>query len=153
MDITLNDYELIQAATTGMLRQVNAIKKKYKSRMSGNEWQAHIEGACGEIAAAKATGKYWGGSIGTFKAQGDLDGCGWEVRTRSRHDFDLIVRDDDADDRIFILVTGYAPNYSVRGWILAADAKRDEWRKDYGGHGPAYFVPMSSLRDMRELIG
>jgi hypothetical protein len=149
--VTLTDYELVQAATTGMLRQVSAIKREYNSAIKGKEWQAHIEGACGEVAVAKAMGRYWGGSVNTFKSGGDLDGTGWEVRTRSEHDYDLIVRDDDPDDRVFILVTGIAPDYQVRGWMKAADAKRQEWRKDYGGHGAAFFVPSECLREMGDL--
>jgi hypothetical protein len=152
MNVTLTDYELVQAAMTGMLRQVSAIKRKYKSTLVGKEWQAHIEGACGEVAVAKAMGRYWGGSVNTFKSGGDLDSTGWEVRTRSDHAYNLIVRDNDADERVFILVTGQAPNYQVRGWLKAADAKREEWKKNYGGHGFAYFVPNSELREMGDLI-
>ena len=149
--VHLNDYEVLQAAMTGMLRQVSAIKRKSESKITGREWQAHIEGACGEVAVAKVMGRYWGGGIDTFKSGGDIASTGWEVRTRSSHDYDLIVRDDDDDARIFILVTGNAPDYLVRGWMRAADAKREIWRKDYGGHGAAYFVPHSALRDMEEL--
>jgi len=154
MNVTLTDYELVQAAMTGMLRQISAIKIGYeqdKVKPSGGFWQRHIEGACGEVAVAKAMGKYWGGSVNTFKAQGDLDGTGWEVRTRSDHAYNLIVRDNDPDDRVFILVTGTAPDYQVRGWLKAADAKRQEWKKNYGGHGFAYFVPNSELKSMGDL--
>ena len=152
--VTLTDYELAQAAMTGMLRQISAIKIGYnqdKMKPAGGFWQRHIEGACGEVAVAKAMGRYWGGSVNTFKTIGDLDSTGWEVRTRSDHDYDLIIRDDDDDERVFILVTGSAPEYLVRGWIKAADAKRGEWRKDYGGHGAAYFVPPECLREMGDL--
>lgn len=151
ISVTLTDYELVQAAMTGLLRQVSAIKREYNSAIKGKEWQAHIEGACGEVAVAKAMGRYWGGSVNTFKSGGDIDSTGWEVRTRSDHDYDLIIRDDDNDERVFILVTGSAPEYRVRGWIKAADAKRGEWRKDYGGHGAAYFVPPECLREMGDL--
>ena len=80
-------------------------------------------GACGEVAVAKAMGRYWGGSVNTFKSIGDLVSVGWEIRTRAEHSYDLIIRDDDQDDRVFVLVTGKAPNYVVRGWIKAGDAK------------------------------
>lgn len=151
MEITLNSYELMQGATAGILRNVASIKEQYNRAFTGREWQVHIEGACGEVAVAKAMGRYWGGSVNTFKAQGDLDSVGWEIRTRAEHSYDLIIRDDDQDDRVFVLVTGKAPNYVVRGWIKAGDAKREEWRKNYGGHQPAYFVPQSELREMGDL--
>lgn len=151
IEVRLKDYEVLQAAMTGMMRQVSAIKRKSVSKINGREWQAHIEGACGELAVAKVMGRYWGGSINTYKMGGDIDSTGWEVRTRSSHDYDLIVRDDDDDERVFILVTGSAPDYRVQGWIRAADAKRQEWQQNYGGHGLAYFVPHHALSEMGEL--
>lgn len=149
--VTLNSYELAQAGTTGLLRNIAALKRGYKNKNENANWQNHVEGACGEVAVAKLLGKYWGGSINTFKEGGDLDSTGWEVRTRSSHQYDLIIRKDDADDRVFILVTGNAPNYQVHGWILAADGKRPKWLKDYGGHGEAYFVPKDALRRLGDL--
>ena len=149
--VTLNSYELAQAGTTGLLRNIAALKRGYKNKNETANWQNHVEGACGEVAVAKLLGKYWGGSINTFKEGGDLDATGWEVRTRSSHHYDLIIRKDDADDRVFILVTGNAPNYQVHGWILAADGKQPKWLKDYGGHGDAYFVPKDALRRLGDL--
>lgn len=151
IDVTLTDYEMAMASDAGRLRNIAAVKRGYESRISGREWQAHIEGACGEVAVAKATGKYWGGSINSFKSGGDLDSTGWEVRTRSDHNYDLIVRDNDPDDRVFILVTGLSPNFKIWGWIMSQDAKREEWRANYGGHGTAYFVPKLELNEMGEL--
>lgn len=151
IEVTLEDYEVLQGATVGQLRNISAMRRKYASRIPGQEWQAHIEGACGEVAVAKALGKYWGGSINTFKDGGDIASTGWEVRTRSDHKHDLIVRDDDPNERIFILVTGQSPSFRIHGWILARDAKREEWLKNYGGFGPAYFVPKEHLRPMGEI--
>jgi len=151
MNVTLTPYELMQGATAGVLRNVMSINHDYNKSVTGQEWQVHIEGACGEIAVAKAMGKYWGGSVNTFKAKGDLDGTGWEIRTRSKHHYELMIRENDPNDRVFILVTGKAPNYRVHGWIKASDAKRQEWKKDYGGHGEAYFVPKVALKNLEEL--
>lgn len=150
--ISLTDFELAMAANAASLRNIAAIKRGYKSKMmQDKQWQAHIEGACGEVAVAKAMGKYWGGSVNTFKSGGDIDSTGWEVRTRSSHDYDLIIREDDPDGRVFILVTGISPDYCVWGWIKSEDAKRNEWVENYGGHGKAYFVPKSALKSMGEL--
>lgn len=150
--MTLTDYEMAMASNAASLRNIAALKRGWESKIgNGNHWENHIEGACGEVAVAKVMGKYWGGSINTFKQGGDIDSTGWEVRTRSNHDYDLIIRDSDPDDRVFILVTGKAPCYRVWGWIGSTDARREEWRKDYGGHGAAYFVPKESLKQMGDL--
>ena len=82
MKVTLLDYEMAQGSTTGSLRHIGAIKRGYKNKTKlKSSWNSHIEGACGEIAVSKAMGKYWGGSINTFKSGGDIDGTGWEVRS------------------------------------------------------------------------
>lgn len=112
-------------------------------------WGLHIEGACGEAAAAQATGRFWPGSIGTYRNGTDV--MGFEVRTRSQPDWDLIIRDDDADDRVFVLVTGRAPLFNVCGWILAKDGKLPQYLRAYGNRAPAYFVPQSALNPMATL--
>lgn len=109
----------------------------------------HVEGALGELAVAKALGMYWSGSINGFRAP-DV-GQSIQVRTRSRHDYDLIVRDSDADEAAFVLVTGSAPEYHVRGWMRGALAKRDEYRQEHGGRPPAYFVPAAHLLSLGAL--
>ena len=152
IEVTLEYYEVAQAAHVGQLRNLSAMSRGYETKIPGREWQAHIEGACGEIAVAKAAGKYWGGSINTFKDGGDIASTGWEVRTRSSHDHDLIIRDSDPDGRVFILVTGLSPTFRIHGWIKSEDAKREEWRKDYGGHGLAYFLPQKLLKKWEDLF-
>ena len=110
-DVTLTGYEMAMASDAGRLRNISAIKDGRKSKIEGGEWQEHIEGATGEVAAAKLMNVFWGGSVNTFKTGGDIDGTGWEVRTRSKHDYDLVVRDSDPDGRVMILVTGKSPNF------------------------------------------
>jgi len=149
--VTLNSYELAQAGTTGLLRNIAALKRGYKNKNETANWQNHVEGACGEVAVAKLLGKYWGGSINTFKEGGDLDATGWEVRTRSSHHYDLIIRKDDADDRVFILVTGNAPNYQVHGWILGADGKHPKYYKEHPVIGQRFFVPQADLISLGSL--
>jgi hypothetical protein len=65
--------------------------------------------------------------------------------------YDLIVRKDDKDEAIFILVTGLAPRYTVRGWAYAKECKREEFWTTHGKRPPAYFFPQSALRSMESL--
>ena len=150
MKVTLTMSEVLMAATIGVMRQISALKRKLPDRHGCTKdvgWQVHIEGACGELAAAKAMGKFWDGGINTFKAS-DI-GESIQVRTRSRHDFDLIVRSDDSDTDWFVLVTGVCPEYEVRGGIRGADAKMPEYLNTFGGREPAYFVPAGALTETR----
>ena len=146
MRVTLEWFEVLLAATVGVRRQLEALRSGRPDCHGfdgATGWQVHIEGACGEMAFAKATGRYWSGSINTFKAGGDVGNI--QVRTRSRDDYDLIVRDDDRDEDIFVLVIGKAPTFRVVGWIQGAEAKRPSWRHVYGARPPAFFVPQAAL--------
>jgi hypothetical protein len=148
--IDLSETEMIHAALVGALRHWDSITNErvdaYGCEGEDNSLARHINGAGGELAVAKLSGKYWGGHIGTFK--GSDIGRGVQVRTRSRHDWDLIVREHEADDQAFVLVTGQAPHFAVRGWIMGADAKSPAWLKAHGGRPPAFFVPQSALRPL-----
>lgn len=144
--IILTQAELLLAATIGVQRQVEALRQGLPDKHGfdgGEAWTVHIEGACGELAVAKALDRYWSGTINTFKLSGDVGKL--QVRTRSRTHYDLLVRDDDCDEDIFVLVVGRAPSYRVVGWIRGKDAKRSEYRQSYGNRPIAYFVPQSAL--------
>lgn len=144
--VTLARHEVELAAGVGLRRQVDAVTAGRPDRhgYSGLGWTEHVEGACGELVVARFLGRYWDGSNGTYRSAADVGAV--EVRTRSRHDYDLIIREDDTPGSVFILVTGRAPAYWVRGWIRAADAREHpEWRQAHGGREPAWFVPVAAL--------
>jgi len=110
----------------------------------------HVDGACGELAAYKALGQPWNPTVNTFKAPGG-DGGPWEVRTRSRHEWDLLVRPGDPDGRPMIHVTASSTGHQVHGWLWTSEAKDPQWLQNYGGRPPAYFVPSSSLHPLAAL--
>ncbi len=152
MNVTLNREQLQSAVNVGAARHMAALRRGLEDRhgaLAGG-WSLHIEGACGEYAAAIALHLPWTPNINTFKGPAGDIGRGVEVRTRSRHDYDLIVRKDDFN-RPFVLVTGIAPRFRVRGWIMGDDAKRPEWLREHGGREAAYFVPFGALRPLIEL--
>lgn len=156
IDVTLDWFELALAAEVGVRRQLESFRegrrdlygaKSAEGGGRGRGWHLHIEGAAGELAVAKALGRFWNGSVNTFRQGGDVGAV--QVRTRSRHWYDPIVRTHDRDEDYFVLVTGVAPSFRVVGWIRGADAKRPEWLRDHGGHGEAYFVPRDGLTAFR----
>ncbi|VIO80084.1 hypothetical protein [Bradyrhizobium ivorense] len=153
--VELSLHEVLMAAEVGLMRQIAAIKRKLPDRngFEGAGWNVHIEGACGELAVAKALGLYWTGSVNSFKCGGDVGAI--QVRTRSRADYELIIRDDDRDEDVFVLVTGRCPTYEVIGKIIGRKGKRDEWRRCHGGRQAAWFVPHAALSaiDEREVTG
>jgi len=152
MNIALEWYEVSRAALVGVTRNVEALRRGYQhTRVIHDEWNIHILGALGECAFAKATGRYWSGSVNTFKSGGDV-GENIQIRTRSKHTYDLIVRDGDKDGDIFVLVTGGPTEFQVQGWIGAADAKKEKFKQNYGGYGNAFFVPARELKSVTDLM-
>lgn len=153
MRVTLEWFEVSRAALVGVSRNVEALRKGLQNARPTNEsdWHIHILGALGECAFAKATGRYWSGSVNTFKVGGDV-GENIQIRTRSKHSYDLIVREADKDSDVFVLVTGGPHDFTIRGWMPAAEAKQEKYRNDHGGYGSAYFVPQAKLRPIDNLV-
>jgi hypothetical protein len=143
--------EVRQAAIVAVLRQVanlEAGRKDAHGGEAGDGWGKHVEGCCSELAAAKGLGLYWSGSLGVLRAP-DVGGR-VQVRGSQHAGARLIIRDDDADDAIFVLVVGRLPKYQILGWIRAGDAKRQEYRGDPTDtdREPAFFVPRAALRQI-----
>jgi hypothetical protein len=151
--VLLNPHELYLAAMVGVQRQIAALRRNLPDRhgYDGHDgWTVHIEGACGELAVARVCGQYWGGSINTFHSKADVGKV--EVRTRSEHHYELLVRKDDPDDRNFVLVTGRSPEFQVHGWFPSRDAKRNQWLATHGNRPAAYFVPTPMLKSIFDLF-
>lgn len=144
VNVDLTPWEMMLAAQCGVMRQVENVKLKRSAAYGAgslNDWQLHIEGCLGEYALAKYLGVFWDGK-GKVRAPdvGHVD-----VRTRSRHDYELIIHESDPDDRAFWLVTGGNGQYRVHGWTYGSEGKKPEYWKDPAKGRPAFFVPHSAL--------
>lgn len=144
--VHLDVNEIRMAALVGLERRIQSLGGENRVPLKDDDagWNKDLNGACGEAAYAKLRNVWWDASVGTFTTRPDVAGV--QIRTRTRHDWDLFVRPIDKDTDRFIHVTGRPPTYRVHGWILGSDAKRPEWLQDHGGYGkPAYFVPAGAL--------
>jgi hypothetical protein len=150
--VSLTSFEMVIAGIVGVRRHAQVVGGTHRSPVAATHdvWGNNCEGACGEMAFAKWANVYWNGSVATFKTSGDVGG--FEVRTRRRPTYQLLVRDCDPSDRIYVLVRGEAPDFEIVGWMSGADAKRREWLQSYGGGTPAYFVPDAALHPIEELV-
>jgi len=151
MRITLTSYEVGSGVRVGGLRHYQSVLRGIPDKsQSGPEggWSYDIEGALGEIAAAKALNLYWSGSVNSF---GACDLSGIQVRTRSKAYYDLIVRPNDTENCIWVLVTGAAGTYDVAGWLRGSEAKQQQWFKTPNDRQPAYFIPQSALQPIQTL--
>ena len=142
--ITLTKTEIMQGALVGVMRQVQNLRDNRQpayGATTDHDWQWHIEGALGEMALAKALGVFWAG-VGLFRG---ADVVNENVRTRSKHSYDLILHPSDPDDWKYWLLTGCNGTYIIQGWCWGVDGKIDEYWQDPAGGRPAYFVPQAAL--------
>lgn len=150
--VSLCWYEEAVAKEVGKRRQEESLKegKPDAHGFLGNGLQIHVEGACGEMAFAKWSGRYWSCSVNTYKDGGDVGKI--QVRTRSKSWYELIVRKNARDDDLFVLVTrqpdrDQQPTFDIVGWYFARDAKQERWLQTHGDRPAAYFVPQIVLKD------
>lgn len=162
--VLLEWYEIDKAAGVGCRRQIEAMRagKPDIYGFFGAGWDVHIAGAQGEVALAKWLDVYWGGSVNCYRnIKGDVGD--YEVRTRTRKDYELLIRPDDVVDTAFyILAHSFPPNtfkeapvgglgVRLMGWMRGRDAKNPKWIAHHGGRAPAYFVPHTELHPMSML--
>jgi hypothetical protein len=148
-EIVLEMYEWHRAIIAGANRQANAVLNKSKARadMKDEEgWGNHIEGACGEAAVAKFLNLYWEGHVGAYPdtTRPDLK-PNIEVKTRSKHWQDLLIRKHENREQVFILVTGTSPEFRIRGWIWGENACQAKFFKSPNDRPPAYFIGVDHL--------
>jgi hypothetical protein len=112
----------------------------------------HELGAMGEMAVAAHLGleeavfneslPRWGSSDLPY----DI-----EVKTRSRHCYDLIVQRNERPDKNMVLVTIERDEIFIQGWCVSGDVMKKEYWSDPAGGRAAYFVPVSELNPSETL--
>ena len=113
----------------------------------------HLLGAAGEMAVASYLGLKHCLYQETEAKRGSCDLPGIDVKTRSRHGYDLIVQQNESPNKKFVLVTIQDKKTVIHGWIGGKDAMKQEYWSDPAGGRPAFFVPKTALRPMSTLNG
>lgn len=137
-------FELALAAQVGIRRRLNSMRRQTIIVGNPNErfrWHTDIEAAIAEMAYAKFSGQYWDGSVNTFM----VPDVGQVYVRHTEHDGGCLVLRPGKDDpsKLYVLVTGKAPTYTIRGMIQGADGMVDAYLR--GGEFPAWFVPQAAL--------
>lgn len=150
--IRLTWYESDLVAVVGAHRQTTAGRNQWDDQYGAVgdslpvRFMKHLNGAGGECAYAKASGLYWDASVNTF---GQPDVGLVHIRTRSDAQWELPIRPKDPVG-IFVMVVGVLPEYRIVGWYpghgLHGTERTSPYWKDPGGHGWAWFIPQSDLR-------
>ena len=136
----------ITASDAQSLNHASTYKRGIRTR-----FDEESVGAIGERAFAKWLNVYSTDPVNTFHNTPD---CGdrFEVRSTAVRNGRLIVRDNDADDRIFVLaLVGLDGRVILRGWIRGADAKHPQWLWNPNGSRQSWGVAQESLMPMERL--
>ena len=139
------------AANVGLARRLDSIHKslnRYK-HASKSEWSYDIDGACAELAVAKAMGVYWSGHVGSFK---EPDVANIHVRSTAHKDGCLIIRDNDPEDYVYILVITECPNYTIVGGISGKKAKQREKSTSDQTGAAAWWIEQKNLTDPQTIF-
>ena len=122
IEIVLTPDEIHLAAIAGVSRRIDSMKTwlNNQKQSEGSDWAIDIEGACAELAVAKHMKLFWSGHTRSFKNE---DVGPLHVRSTTHKDGHLIVKDNDPDDAVFVLVTCACPVYTIVGGISGARAR------------------------------
>jgi hypothetical protein len=147
--VTLSLAEMLHGTNLGVIRMYESHNHggKHKHGFYNSNLDPlcmNVQGAIGEIVVAKARNLYFMPTVNTFKAA-DI-GNNVQVRLRTKHEWQMIVRDDDDPDHIFVHVTGSGPVYCIRGWAYGKDVMKPEYRQNHGNRIESWFVPEEALK-------
>ena len=156
MEVTLTVPEMNLALQSAWLRIMVSTAKGLnaattKPRPFLTRIKEEVVGAVAEVAVAKAVGGFFVPSVNTFHRVPDIL-HDVEVRATDDRNGRLIVRDNDSNDRRYLLVTTDGLNSTIVGWMTGGDAKQDHWRANPGGYRESWFVPQHALRPPEEVI-
>lgn len=153
MKIILSLEEIAMAASIAVHRGIDAIRHNRKNQHGfiGNGWTENIEGYGAELAVAKALNIYYGAGAGKGFKDADISEK-IQVRWASQENYRLIVRGADKAEYVYVLVTGEAPEYDIKGFMPGHIVKQDKYFSNPGNGRPdAWWVPQSDLKPI-ELI-
>jgi hypothetical protein len=144
------------AIEEGMRRQAVNEAKGLRGRNKGPRFgdkalEVHLLGAAGEMAVASYMGLKEHLYAEKEARRGSDDLPGIDVKTRSKHSYDLIVQKNEDARKKFVLVTIESQKTFLHGWCYGEEAMEEQYWADPARGRPAFFVPKTVLRSMETL--
>jgi hypothetical protein len=156
IEFTFAPDERQLALEEGLRRQRFNESKGLRGR-NGGAWQGskaldiHLLGAAGEVAVASYLGMKEHLFKETEARRGSDDLPGMDIKTRSKHSYDLIVQKKEDPQKKFVLVTIESQKTFLHGWCYGEEAMEEKYWADPARGRPAFFVPKTVLRSMESL--
>jgi hypothetical protein len=156
IEFVFTEEERILAKQEGIRRQEVNAAKGLRGR-NGGAWQGskaldiHLLGAAGEMAVASHLGMKDLLYKETEAKKGSDDLPGIDIKTRSKHSYDLIVQKNEDPRKKFVLVTIQDQTTLIHGWCWGGEAINEKFWADPARGRPAYFVPKENLHSMETI--
>ena len=156
ISFVFSEEEKSLAMEEGMRRQGVNEAKGLRGR-NGGAWKGskaldiHLLGAAGEMAVASHLGMKDFLYKETQAKKGSDDLPGMDIKTRSKHSYDLIVQKQEDPRKKFVLVAIENQETLLHGWCYGHEAMKEEFWADPARGRPAYFVGKEHLRSMETL--
>jgi hypothetical protein len=157
IEFVFSAEERKQAMEEGHRRQFVNEAKGLRGRNKGPRFgdkalEVHLLGAAGEMAVAS----YLGLKHELYKEveakRGSDDLPGIDVKTRSKHKYDLIVQRHEDPRKKFVLVTIENQKTLIHGWCYGHEAMQEQYWADPARGRPAYFIEKTNLRPIETLL-
>jgi hypothetical protein len=144
------------AMEEGIRRQAVNEAKGLRGRNNGPRFgdkalEVHLLGAAGEMAVASYMGLKEHLYAEKEARRGSDDLPGMDIKTRSKHSYDLIVQKREEPQKRFVLVTIQDQKTLLHGWCYGHEAMQERFWADPARGRPAYFVGKEHLRSMETL--
>lgn len=157
-EIILSQDELNMAEMEATRRQseneARGLRGRNKAPEKGEKaLKMHLLGCVGEIAVAKYLGlqRHVFASKTAVRGSADLPG-NIEVKSRSKHGYDLLIQLSDDPSKIFVLVTHEEGNLvKIVGWTYGRDSMRTEWVREFVRGRPCYAIPQKELNPIESI--
>ena len=156
IEFVFSEEERKQAMEEGQRRQAVNEAKGLRGRNRG-AWRGdkaleiHLLGAAGEMAVAAHLGMKDHLFKESEAKRGSDDLPGIDIKTRSKHCYDLIVQKNEDPRKKFVLVTIEKQKTLIHGWCYGEEAMQEQYWADPARGRPAFFVPKEKLRPIEEL--
>ena len=157
VQIVLTDDQLEAVKTEAGRRQsvneARGLKGRNRAPHKGADaLRLHYLGCMGEMAVASylELTDYVFQATDAVRGSTDLPG-GLEVKTRAKHNYDLLVQLDDDPSKIFVLVTCENETVQIVGWIRGHEAMRKEYGREFVRGRPCYAIPQKCLNSIETL--